>query len=602
MSTRTEAGVSTRAAIIAGLLYGLCVYAAWPPVNAWPLALVSAAVLMWVGARATTRPARLALGFAIGTWPLWFSQQAWLINVTPVGYPLLVLYMSFWSGLGVWGIARVRRAWPRLPMVVAGPLVWMAVEVLRGEVVLTGYGWFHLAHPLIARPMLAAPAAALGTYFVSFLAAALVGGLLDAVDAVRTREQRSRSLGLAVTSLVVVAAGWFAAASDARARPAPDAGTVHVGVVQTNLPQGLKLAWSADRVRSDFARFVELTRQVGAAEPRPDVIVWPETMFPGVSLNDDAVATFEAVFRANTPNVKPDDQTLNGAMNAAIRQLQAEIGIPLVIGSNEVEGPRVERAPGQARSEFDYERRYNSAVVIQGGQVEAPPNRYDKIDLTPFGEVIPYVWRWPALQRAVLALGAGGMRFDLSPGQRAQPLRVRLVRTDNDASQSKPAELLLAAPICFEATRSGLCRRLAVGAGDGRLADVLLNLSNDGWFGDIRNAPVNSDAGRAQHLLAARWRCVELGRPMVRSVNTGISGAIDARGQLLPVKIVTGLATSTRSDGALVATVTLGTKATLFSRIGHVFAWIAVGLGWAVIGLAVVTSLRRSRTIEAVAR
>jgi apolipoprotein N-acyltransferase len=583
-----------RAAVIAGLLHGVCVFAAWPPVNAWPLTFAAAAVTMWVGARATGRPARLALGFAIGTLPLWFSQQAWLVNVTPVGYPLLAFYMAFWSGLCVWAIARARRTWPRVPMVVAGPLAWLAVEVLRGEVVLTGYGWFHLAHPLIARPELAAPAGVLGTYFVSFLAAALVGAMLDVAAAWMQRPRREREVLVRSAALGAVVAAWAVTAVFGSGGPAPRR-TVHIGVVQTNVPQGQKLQWSADRVRTDFARFIELTRALAQATPRPEVIIWPETMFPGVSLNDEAVATFEAVFRANDPTASPDDLTLNGAMNQAIRRLQREIGIPLLIGSNEAEGTRVERVPN-GRAEFEYAARYNSVVLIHDGRVDPPPNRYDKLDLTPFGEVIPYVWRWPGLQRAVLSLGAAGMKFDLSPGVRAGPLRVPL---GGDAQP--PRELLVATPICFEATRSGLCRRLAVGEG-GRSADVIVNLSNDGWFGDIRFSPVNSDAGRAQHLLAARWRCVELGLPMVRAVNTGISGAVDADGRIAPVRIVAGLERPIGTDGALIASVQLPETGSIFMRLGNVFAWAAMAAGWAMILLACIRGRGLTNPVEAAAR
>lgn len=589
MPIGTGTTLSMRAAIIAGLLHGVCVFAAWPPLNVWPLTFVAAAVTMWVGARATERPARLSLGFAIGTLPLWFSQQAWLVNVTPVGYPLLAFYMAFWSGLCVWAIARMRRVWPRVPMVVAGPLAWMAVEVLRGEVVLTGYGWFHLAHPLIAAPMLAFPASVLGTYFVSFLAAALVGAIVDIVGAVRQQPRRrgmvlwnvARLVAVLLTWAVTAVLGWGGMPSNER--------TLHIGVVQTNVPQGQKQRLNADRVRTDFARYIELTRALANATPRPDVIIWPETMFPGVSLNDDAVATFEAVFRANNPNAGPDDRTLNGAMNDAIREVQREIGIPMLVGSNEAEGTRVERVPN-GRAEFEYAARYNSVVVIHDGRVDPAPNRYDKIDLTPFGEVIPYVWRWPAAQRVVLSLGAAGMKFDLSSGRRAAPLRVPV--TPNEDWRK---ELFVATPICFEATRSGLCRRLAAGdmLKDGRSADLLVNVSNDGWFGDIWFSPVNSDAGRAQHLLAARWRCVELGLPMVRAVNTGISGAIDSGGRIMPVQVVAGMERPIGTDGALIATIQLSESSPIFRLMGNVFAWVAMAVGWAAILLAVIRGRRR---------
>jgi apolipoprotein N-acyltransferase len=108
---------------------------------------------------------------------------------------------------------------------------------------------------------------------------------------------------------------------------------------------------------------------------------------------------------------------------------------------------------------------------------------------------------------------------------------------------------------------------------------------------------VPADAGRAQHLLAARWRCVELGVPMVRAVNTGISCAVDQSGSLIGPEVVDGLRRNVREDGALVAHVPLTDRATIFGRIGNVFAYAAMGVGWAVFAWAWVVG-RKNRAIS----
>ncbi|MBM4113737.1 MAG: hypothetical protein FJ253_10290, partial [Phycisphaerae bacterium] len=114
-------------------------------------------------------------------------------------------------------------------------------------------------------------------------------------------------------------------------------------------------------------------------------------------------------------------------------------------------------------------------------------------------------------------------------------------------------------PICFEDTLPALCRRLVMERGE-KAASLIVNLSNDGWFeGD--------DAGRRAHLLAARWRCVELRVGMVRAANTGISAVVDPAGRIvqeLPPR--TEAFTTARSIVCPVRT--------LFARIGDVGSWL----------------------------
>ena len=114
-------------------------------------------------------------------------------------------------------------------------------------------------------------------------------------------------------------------------------------------------------------------------------------------------------------------------------------------------------------------------------------------------------------------------------------------------------------PICFEATDGRVCRRLVTAAeGD---ADLIINVTNDGWFG-------SSDAGRRHHALLGRWRAAELGVPVIRAANTGISGLIPAGGG--PGGFV-DMELGARTEGVLVADVVLGReRETLYRRTGNV--------------------------------
>jgi len=104
---------------------------------------------------------------------------------------------------------------------------------------------------------------------------------------------------------------------------------------------------------------------------------------------------------------------------------------------------------------------------------------------------------------------------------------------------------------------------------------MFINFSNDGWFADW-------DAGRRQHLLAARWRCVELGVPMVRCVNTGVSCAVGARGQILEEHLAEKSGNE-RTEGVLLASVPidLDRRPTIFERVGLIPAYGVMALGLA---------------------
>jgi apolipoprotein N-acyltransferase len=154
-------------------------------------------------------------------------------------------------------------------------------------------------------------------------------------------------------------------------------------------------------------------------------------------------------------------------------------------------------------------------------------------------------------------------------------------------------------PICFEGTKPELCRRLVYERGE-RRASLIINVSNDGWFGKATGWRGLVAGGRQQHLQAARWRCVELGVPMVRAVNTGISAYVDRTGKIRQAG-PDGRDSAVNVEGVMTATVPLpdGSTYTVFGRIGNVFGWIIVGVGvlLPVVGMGAVRQ-RSNRSIR----
>jgi apolipoprotein N-acyltransferase len=212
------------------------------------------------------------------------------------------------------------------------------------------------------------------------------------------------------------------------------------------------------------------------------------------------------------------------AARRAVLGLTRASGVELIVG-----GPSYERAR-------DGTRYHNSAFLVRGDDVVA---RYDKHRLVPFAED----------GRGVPGDGSVAARY--TAGEGSSVLDLRGLR----------AGMLL----CFEAMFPELARA-ATDAG----ADVLLNLSNDGWFG-------RPEAAR-QQLDIATLRAVESRRFLVRAAATGISAVIDPHGRTLAQ-------TTFGTHDVLDASVRASHARTLYQRWGDAPAWL-------MIAIAAVASLR----------
>lgn len=141
------------------------------------------------------------------------------------------------------------------------------------------------------------------------------------------------------------------------------------------------------------------------------------------------------------------------------------------------------------------ERYYNSVLAMGASQ-----GRYRKRHLVPFGEYVPL--------RSILFFAAKFVPGDgtFVPGDSAEPLAL-------DGYQAGIS-------ICYE---DAFAREVAATVHRG--ATVLVNVTNDAWFG--------RSIGPAQHAQLARVRAREMGRPMLRVANTGLTFAADRRGRVI---------------------------------------------------------------------
>jgi apolipoprotein N-acyltransferase len=222
------------------------------------------------------------------------------------------------------------------------------------------------------------------------------------------------------------------------------------------------------------------------------------------------------------------------AIRAQLERLASEIGVPIVTGA-----PR------------SRDRHNTNAVVLVApdrGVVES----YDKQRLVPFSEYDP-------------ALGALLAPL-IGPVVEGQPYRA-----GTEATVFRSVAIPFAAPVCFEITYPDLVRRFR-NAG----ARLIVNLSNDAWFGRIGYPELHFDH--------AIFRAIENRAPVVRGANTGISGVIDAAGRV-------GATIPAFEEGTLRAEVAAAGAAPLYTRTGDAPLVIALLL---IIAFAISREARRT--------
>jgi apolipoprotein N-acyltransferase len=395
-------------------------------------------------AREPRRLARFRLGYLAGL-IYWCGVNYWIQFVLDVHGgtgPALgwVLFALFCLAKAVhMGLFALLAGWAiRVPWAaIAVPALWVAIEWTHGPL---GFAWLDLGNAGIDMGAALRLAPITGVYGLSFLFALMSTALALALL------RRSR-LQIAPILLILV---LF------RLPALPDAERGKAGaiLVQPDIPD--EQVWNPATFEATMQQ-MELLSTVGgrdAARP-PDLLVWPEVPAP---------------FYEKTPEmVEVARRTGSGGRTYFLAG---------VVG----------RAPdGQP---------LNSAVLWSPEGAEV--SRYDKVNLVPFGEFVP----WPL---GYLARKISTEAGDFEPGTRV------VVSQENGHR--------IGTFICYESVFPGFIRKFVLQG-----AEALFNLSNDSWFG--------RSAARHQHLQIVRMRAAENRRWILRSTNDGITAAIDPAGRV----------------------------------------------------------------------
>jgi apolipoprotein N-acyltransferase len=216
---------------------------------------------------------------------------------------------------------------------------------------------------------------------------------------------------------------------------------------------------------------------------------------------------------------------------AVLQALRTRLGVNHALAIGMPMMAPVEQPAGSAFAAPASKRMYTNSVAVIDHQLRVVA-RYDKRHLVPFGEFVPLGFRW-FVDLMHIPLG------DFARGATRQPALVI-----GDAA--------IAFNICYEDLFG---EELAIQVRDG--AGILINLSNIAWFGQSH--------ALGQHLGIARVRARELARPMLRATNTGVTAAIDHRGQVTA-------ALKVHEAGALIAQSRAVSGLTPYARFGNTAA------------------------------
>ncbi len=313
--------------------------------------------------------------------------------------------------------------------------LWVALEWTHSY---TGFEWLNLGNAAsdMSLPLRLAPIT--GVWGISF-ALALICAVIAALV---MRLQRHPAVWLLILPCLIALPDL----------PAARKGSVGAVLVQPNIDD--EAVWTPEFLERTERQMRIFSLSVTGRDRDTAIIVWPEAPAPFYDF----------------------DNAFTGLLSSIAKQSQAAILSGVVARTN-----------GQP---------LNSALLLDRDGIRV--SRYDKVNLVPFGEFVP----WP--------FGLITQKVSTEAGDFTAGHNVVVSRLDNHS---------IGTFICYESVFPGYVRQFAANG-----AQVLFNISNDSWFGKT--------AARYQHLQIVRMRAAENNRWIVRATNDGLTGVIDPAGRV----------------------------------------------------------------------
>jgi apolipoprotein N-acyltransferase len=495
---------------ILAFLGAILLWASFPPLDAWPLAWLAPIPWVLLIRRKTLSGRHPYAVLLLAGFCFWMGVLHWLRlphPATSVGWVALSFYFAFYITAFV---ALTRLAVHRFgfPLVLAAPLVWTGLELARAHL-LTGMTMASLGHTQYRWIELIQISDLTGAYGVSFLvmftAASLArmlplkedGGTPCLPSDVSGSSPGSSSswnfwplLGVAVLLGAALLYAHFRLATTGEEEEGPK-----IALIQGSVD--IEMRYNPAMKEQIAREYVELSQEAVAKHPGIDLVVWPETMFlTGVEFNDSLITFAPDAMPPAQFDGSPSEfqQWLPRAAEGSawkMGQMAKKLGVSLLLGVD--------------RGHFcgDGVTSHNSAAFV--GRDGRMQGYYDKMHLVMFGEYVPFARRFPWLQRLT------PLPISVTAGERPVAFDLKDVR--------------IAPNICYETVLPHLIRnQVNTLAAEGREPDILVNLTNDGWFWGSSELDL--------HLVCGVFRAVECRKPLLIAANTGFSAWIDGDGRI----------------------------------------------------------------------
>lgn len=504
--------------LLAVIATGLMTAFLFPPYNfstlAW-ICLIPLLIAIWSLHGAHSARKGFLLGYLAGLISFGLTLS-WLTTVTWVGAIALICYLAIYWGLFGAFAATLGKPWSSGSETTVPPLrslvnalilgsIWAGLELLRGIFPILGFSWNGLGTAFHDTLVISQAADILGVAGLSlvlvFFQCVLVqvGHRIGRTGSDGLRRPRWDFAVAALSIAVLLAYGILRISSESGKESIP----LKALLVQINIPQDAsRVLWTAEEVHmayedetlgalgkiaeNDETKLKDALDKSGEgtiALDSPDWVVWPETALTG------------RIIRAENGQWGTWRENME-----TIRRIREAGTFDLIYGAVEIEG--------EVRDDLvlqkEHPRIYNS-IAIQTAADDLLTFR--KHHLVAFGETIPFVDSIPFLKKIYEQQSGAQYSGSFSIGPSLDPLPLDL----------NGREIQIIPSVCFEDTVPGLTRKFIRDA-----PQIIVNLTNDGWFGKSPAA--------AQHFANARFRSIELRRPMIRCANTGVSAAIDTLG------------------------------------------------------------------------
>ena len=481
---------------LAAIASGLAMALLFPPHSVSKLVwvvLVPLLVALWTLDGKWRKRKAFGLGYLTGL-GFFLLNVVWLRTVSDVGWIMLSLYLALFPAAWAVFAATLGNPWRKeageeglfhAPLhALACAVTWAGLDWLRSWL-FTGFGWNPLGVAFHETPVFSQAADLLGAVSLSilpvFVQAVLIQVCVRRVSQYHSAEIRRRvSLGCA--TLFMAACYGYGVWRISTAKQ-DESIRLKALLVQLNIPQEAgKVEWEATDIHMGY----EDDTLAALKRSRPDWVLWPETSLTGRILRMD-----------NGDWAMPTDNLIS------IDRVREGGDFTLILGLNEMEGER----QGEEYWMKKDARIWNTMTVMPpDGNLET----FRKRHLVIFGEYIPFVEKLPFL--AKIYEQQTGVRFGggFSVGESLEPVKAKVGERDVEIIPT----------VCFEDTVPRLVRKFTRDS-----PQIIVNITNDGWF--------KESEGAEQHFANARFRAIELRRPMIRCSNTGVSAAVTTTGVTL---------------------------------------------------------------------